>query len=782
MKIGNKVTTSSKPMLALAVSLALVVAFLGYNLFYVFQAAQNDQANLQRASEMRAGSYRLVSLSREATAGTESAYTELQTVVNQMQQTWLALKNDLTGEVDTRKLAEFEAFWSTVRTNAETIIDDKDAIIFFNQVASTLNETLPELQQEHTQVVEILLENRAPSDQVAVAQNQTWLAERIGRNVDKMLAGSEDAEAAADQFNRDANLFGRVLEGMKKGDRALSISRVTDREAKNSLNNITERFEFVNSSIQEIFESTPVLFAARQASNGILDQSPELLEQISGLSETVADLPSNRSLTNQTALIAAVVAVILLAAIGMLIYAGTRASLKVTAETNQQNQEAIMRLLDEIGDLGEGDLTSHATVTEDFTGAIADSINFTIDQLRILVSAIQDTAENVSAAANETRATATQLSDSAVHQADEIAGVSHAVNQMTGSIDQVSKNAAESAEVAEKSVSIAKKGANVVSNTIGGMDTIREQIQDTSKRIKRLGESSQEIGDIVSLINDIADQTNILSLNAAIQASMAGDAGRGFAVVADEVQRLAERSADATKQIASLVKTIQTDTNEAVSSMEQTTAEVVKGAERAQDAGVALEEIEAVSTDLEKLIQDISRAAFTQSETAGQVSGRMQVIQDITSQTLSGTQNTAASTGELADLAVSLRESVSGFKLPASNDDTIAQSEAGALEADAADTPEEPPAEESPEVDDYESSSHLAEFPEEDEAPESDEVVPVLSNPEFDDLEEALLAGVDDELDSEDSAEAADDLSDVEVSLEPEKPADEERKETSDIT
>lgn len=743
MKIGNISSTSNKPMLALVVALMVVVAFLGYNLFYVFQAAQNDQASLQQASEMRAGSYRVVSLSREATAGAEPAYGELQGVINQMQQTWLALKRDLRGEVETRKLAEFEAVWSTVKGNAETILDDKDAIIFFNQVASTLNETLPQLQQEHTQVVEILLENRAPSDQVAVAQNQTWLAERIGRNVDKMLAGSADAEAAADQFNRDANLFGRVLEGMKNGDRALNISRVTDSEARNSLNNITERFEFVNSSIQEIFESTPVLFAARQASNGILDQSPELLEQISSLSDTIADLPANRGLTNQTALIAAILAVVLLAAIGLMIYAGTRRSLQETADTNQRNQEAIMRLLDEIGDLGEGDLTSHATVTEDFTGAIADSINFAIDQLRILVSSIQDTSENVSAAANETRATATQLSESAVHQADEIAGVSHSVKKMTDSIDQVSKNAAESAQVAERSVSIAKKGADVVRNTISGMDTIREQIQDTSKRIKRLGESSQEIGDIVSLINDIADQTNILSLNAAIQASMAGDAGRGFAVVADEVQRLAERSADATKQIAALVKAIQTDTNEAVSSMEQTTSEVVKGAERAQDAGVALEEIETVSSDLEKLIQDISRAAFSQSETAGQVSGRMQVIQDITSQTLAGTQNTATSTGELAELAISLRESVSGFKLPAANDDAIAK-ESG-----------------NPDL-----------VPEEDSAQESstqdaNEEIPVLSNSEFDELEDELLSAVD--LDDDDS--------DTDTSQQ----SNEARKETSDI-
>ena len=321
-------------------------------------------------------------------------------------------------------------------------------------------------------------------------------------------------------------------------------------------------------------------------------------------------------------------------------------------------------MLDEIADLAEGDLTIHASVTENFTGAIADSINFAIDQTRGLVSKINDLSVQVAKAASETQCTASNLASAAENQAREIGAASQAINEMAVSIDHVSSNAAESAAVAERAVEIANKGSDVVQDTITGMDTIRGQIQETSKRIKRLGESSQEIGDIVSLINDIADQTNILSLNAAIQASMAGDAGRGFAVVADEVQRLAERSSAATKQIAALVKTIQTDTNEAVISMEQTTTEVVNGAKRAQDAGVALEEIENVSTSLAELIQNISNAARQQAASAGHISNTMNVIQDITAQTVSATDQTASSIGKLAGMANQMRESVEGFNLP----------------------------------------------------------------------------------------------------------------------
>lgn len=357
---------------------------------------------------------------------------------------------------------------------------------------------------------------------------------------------------------------------------------------------------------------------------------------------------------------------IVLSIIGVAMVSSTRRQLHEQAAQNERNQAAILQLLDELADLAEGDLTVHASVTENFTGAIADSINFAIDQMRGLVSKINDLSVQVAKAADETQNTAGNLASAAENQAKEIGQASSAINEMAVSIDHVSSNAAESASVAERAVEIANKGSHVVQDTIGGMDTIRGQIQETAKRIKRLGESSQEIGDIVSLINDIADQTNILSLNAAIQASMAGDAGRGFAVVADEVQRLAERSSAATKQIAALVKTIQTDTNEAVISMEQTTAEVVDGARRAQDAGVALEEIEGVSASLAELIQNISNAARQQAVSAGHVSNTMNIIQEITTKTATSTDHTASSIGNLAGMANEMKSSVEGFKLPSS--------------------------------------------------------------------------------------------------------------------
>ncbi|UTA48232.1 methyl-accepting chemotaxis protein [Simiduia sp. 21SJ11W-1] len=659
-------------MAALGAALLVVLVLMGVSFYLVQQNTAKDQGYLQLTAELRALSFRVTSLAREATSGNEEAFPELAKVVAEMDGLWNRLR---ASDTDTRtalaeEFAGFDAIFQSVKSNANSIVTNKDTIIFLNDVAITLNESLPELQAEHNNIVEILLESGAPADQVSVAQMQSWRAERIGRNVDKMLRGGGDADQAADQFNLDANLFGKVLAGMKGGDVAMSISRVTEPEAVSSLNEISELFEFVNSSIREIFEASPALFKARQATNQILDDSPRLLEALTTLSDKIVENAGNRQPNNLTIAILGAIGLLAIILIGLQWTQGTRQRLQVEEETNERNQNAILRLLDELADLADGDLTTTATVTEDFTGAIADSINFTIDQLRVLVSRINETAVNVSSAAQETQQTALHLAEASEHQAQEIAGASAAVNEMAVTIDQVSANAAESAAVAERSVSIASNGAKVVQNTIHGMDTIREQIQDTSKRIKRLGESSQEIGDIVSLINDIADQTNILALNAAIQASMAGDAGRGFAVVADEVQRLAERSAAATKQIEALVKTIQNDTNEAVISMEQTTAEVVRGARLAQDAGVALEEIENVSSSLAELIQNISNAARQQASSAGHISNTMNVIQEITSQTSAGTSATAQSIGTLAEMALDLRESVAGFKLPEELDDS----------------------------------------------------------------------------------------------------------------
>jgi twitching motility protein PilJ len=337
---------------------------------------------------------------------------------------------------------------------------------------------------------------------------------------------------------------------------------------------------------------------------------------------------------------------------------------KKHADQNERNQQAILRLLDEMGSLADGDLTVEATVTEDITGTIADSFNYAIEELRTLVATVNETALMVDTATKQTENTAAHLAKAADRQAKEIGAATQSMVSMASSIEEVSGNAERSSDVARHSVEVAHKGGEAVRRTIDGMNAIRETIQETSKRIKRLGESSQEIGNIVELINDIAEQTNILALNASIQASMAGEAGRGFAVVADEVQRLAERSTNATKQIEVLVRTIQSDTNEAVVSMERSTTDVVGGALLAENAGAALDEIEQVSNQIASLVQNISSSSQQQASSAADVTKRTKRLSEIGDQTGKATSATAASISNLSELATELRKTVERFTLP----------------------------------------------------------------------------------------------------------------------
>ena len=662
---------SSTLIAGLFIVLIVSIVLLFANFAYINTQSNYDTEYVGHAGELRVLSQRIANNSTEAAAGTAEAFELLRAARNDFQARWgyLTDGNQETGlpaapESLQPQMAVVQQEWDTLRQNTDAILANEQTVLSLHQVAATLAETIPQLQVEYEEVVDILLESGAPAAQVSVAQRQSLLAERILGSVNKVLAGDQDSVQAADMFGRDASLFGRVLAAMLEGNAAMEISQVSDEEALERLAEISELFEFVSGSVDEILETSPELFQVRESANIIFSVSQTLLDKASDLAVGFDDLATGRAVNTLFGYVLGALALGSIILIGLVMVRETNRRLSETAEKNERNQAAILRLLDEIADLADGDLTVAATVTEDFTGAIADSINYSIDQLRDLVATINLTAVQVAGAAQETQATAMHLAEASEHQAQEIAGASAAINEMAVSIDQVSANASESSAVAERSVAIANKGNEVVHNTITGMDNIREQIQDTSKRIKRLGESSQEIGYIVSLINDIADQTNILALNAAIQASMAGDAGRGFAVVADEVQRLAERSSAATKQIEALVKTIQTDTNEAVISMEQTTSEVVRGARLAQDAGVALEEIEKVSKTLAALIQNISNAARQQASSAGHISNTMNVIQEITSQTSSGTTATAKSIGNLAKMASEMRKSVSGFTLP----------------------------------------------------------------------------------------------------------------------
>lgn len=605
-------------------------------------------------------------ISRQATEATSSGTSEAISSLSESQKLFAEnLKSvaDIHG-TSSDAYKNVANLWTDISQNVDLISSQQKLINQLYDINIAVDETVPGIQAEYNVMVDQMALQGASGSQVVIAKNQVFIAERILRSINSILSGSENAKQSADDFSADINTFGAYLNGQLRGSPELGVAMISNPNLRESLDSIYAEYnEILKPAADTVKQNSAEIARVRVASSQIFAKSDETLNKLDLLADDADSIFTN-TLPALFMLIFLLLFVWAVTKLYVLRRIKEKQRVMSLQDEYDQNQNAILRLLDEIADLADGDLRSYATVSEDFTGAIADSINFAIDQLRELVSRINDTSTEVARYTQDTQHITNQLAEASEHQAQEIAGASAAINEIAASIDQVSSNASESAEVAQRSVQIASNGAEVVNRSIEGMDTIREQIQETSKRIKRLGESSQEIGNIVSLINDIADQTNILALNAAIQASMAGEAGRGFAVVADEVQRLAERSATATKQIENLVKTIQTDTNEAVISMEQTTSEVVRGANLAKDAGVALDEIQKVSDDLAKLIESISNAAKQQSSSASHIAKTMSVVQEITSQTTSATFDTARSVGELATMAESLQQSVTNFKLP----------------------------------------------------------------------------------------------------------------------
>lgn len=653
------------PITVLVISLGILAS----TIVFMDGQAEKDNYHITEASELRVLSQQIAKNATEAASGKPEAFSQLKDARNQFDERFGALQNSLSYSLAgsnspvISQINALDAAWSALKIEADSILAAEERIVSLHRLALTLAETAPQLQIEYDQIIELLLKDKVSTGQIVIAQRQPWLAERIIRNVEQVLVGGETAIIAADTLGQDTQLFGRVLKGMVDGNVSIGISQVKSEEVMDRLLEVADLFSFVERSTKDILKASPELFQAGAAADQIFTDSQQLLQQTSVLASTLRMLSQERLLDSILVIGAGIMVLLSLAFIASSANTGTQRRLAANRDQQDKNQKAIMRLLDEMEELADGNLTVNATVTEDFTGAIADSINHSIEQLRGLVKTINQTAVEVDMAAQRTQSTARELAEASEHQAAEINTATQSMNEMAQSIDNISVHAADSADVAQRSLGIASKGTEVVRNTIDGMNTIRGQIQDTSKRLKRLGESSQEIGNIVSLINDIADQTNILSLNASIQASMAGEAGRGFAVVADEVQRLSERVSAATRQIEGLVSTIQTDTNEAVISMEHTTAQVVHGAQLAQDAGVALEEIENVSSSLATLIHNISGTAKTQAASAAHISNRMKVIRDITVKTSSSTSKAAGSIGNLADMAVEMRKSVAGFRL-----------------------------------------------------------------------------------------------------------------------
>ena len=664
--VGTKPVAQQLRLFGVVFAVALLIAAIATLLD--FQQAKTGAALAAASGQVRTLSQQIAKTVPLALQGNADAFKELRSTRDRFSKLMQALAAG--GDADglsvpatpdsTRPMLDAaNAEWEKTSKNAGDILDQEANLTALGKAVETLNAKNTVLQGLADDVLAARLAGN--SGGVATASQLVMLTQRIAKNANTLLAVEGVRPEVAFQLDKDINAF---------RDQIASLKQTADPAARAKLDALEKEFKVHHDAIAGILGSLQKLVGAKQAGGRLLADNGKLLAAADDLFKVEAQETGGSNLFKAVAIGFGIIALIALLAI-VKVFNDDAEERRNIAErqwreaeaAKDATQEAILRLMNEMGDLADGDLTIRATVTEDVTGAIADSVNYTIEELSVLVKRINDAAVRLTAASEAAQRTSTELLAASERQSGEIREAGGQVLDMAHNMEEVSRRATESAQVARQSLEAAQKGARAVENSIAGMNDIRQQIQETSKRIKRLGESSQEIGEIVELISDITEQTNVLALNAAIQAASAGEAGRGFSVVAEEVQRLAERSGEATKQIAAIVKTIQADTSDAVSAMENSTQNVVEGAKLSDAAGQALTEISTVSTSLAGLIEHISSDTQAQASIATRVAATMQNILQVTEQTTVGTKQTAQSIGELAELAVELKGSVAGFKV-----------------------------------------------------------------------------------------------------------------------
>ena len=561
--------------------------------------------------------------------------------------------------------------------SAGLILGQQKTLTQVGEALRTINRQSSDLLETAETISSLKLQQGAGAAEISAAGQLVMLTQRIAKSANEFQTLEGVSPEAVFLLGKDLNSFKEISEGLLNGSSEMRLSAARDPQVREQLETLIKQYDDTRTQASAILGNLQGLVSAREAQASINNDSEPLRQQLEQLQTALQGLGGASML--QLALLAAAILAAVLSGIGISRVqlldsrarqqeaerhqVDARLQEQEAKRINDANQAAILRLMNELQSVAEGDLTQEATVTEDITGAIADSVNYTVEELRALVGSVQNTVTRVAQTTEQVDATSTELLAASNEQLHEIRETGKSILDMAGRINNVSAQAQESAQVARQSLQAADSGLKAVQNAIGGMNSIRDQIQDTSKRIKRLGESSQEIGEITELISDITEQTNVLALNAAIQAASAGEAGRGFSVVAEEVQRLAERSADATRQIAALVKAIQTDTQDAVAAMERSTQGVVEGARLSDSAGTALSEIDSVSRRLAELIEQISNSTSREASMANGVAENIQHIFAVTEQTGEGTRTTAQQVRELSHMAEELRQSVSRFKI-----------------------------------------------------------------------------------------------------------------------
>ena len=666
---SDLIKRSHKPVwVAIAFLLLFIVLMIG-SFSYSYSQTALDNKRITLIADLNLLSQQLSTTTLKAVKSGNDSFSELEQQKRAFKDKFKLLRqlNEDSSIAKNDALDGLRLSWVSYEDNLEYILKFKSAINDTHTYAETVYVALPKIQRTAEQVILRMEKEKSETKQLNIAISQLILLQKIQNNLLLMLEGKNDVENLIEGFVKNIMRFDAKLKDLLGGSREKKLNAVDNNAIRFYLLDMEKQFNGLSEQISELLDNATLMQTVSDAVESGIGLGETLFSQTQLLKNKV----DNRAIVISNVSIAGyafgIFAFISLLGLTYALLYDHRERLRFTEEENENNQEAIMHLMSRMTSLSQGDLTVVAKVSSGVTGSIADVFNYTIESLRGLVTQINGTSEQLNAYAQQANQTAENLLAASQEQSDEVTDASVAINTITENVKRVADYTVNSAHVAKKSLEISRQGADTVRETLDGMHAIREQVQVTAKRIKRLSESSQEVSHISQLMNDIAEQTQVLALNASIQMTSVGDAGKGFGGVAEEVQMLAKKAAATSRKADVLVRTMQSDTQETVTSMEETITHVVQGTTAAENAGKALEEVESESARIAKLMANIAKVTKDQEDLALRSKDKMLSIQELNLQAFERVNETTEMINNLTSASNELQVSVYRFKLPTLN-------------------------------------------------------------------------------------------------------------------
>lgn len=651
-----------------AAGLLAAVATLGVNMWQMSKASTQDEEYRSVAGELRVLTQDINVESREAFGGDDAAFAQLAQSRVQFPVQLDVLRNgreDLAapGESMGNYINAIEKEWATVGTGVDSILGAKDRILFVRDVSENLNTNIKTIQAHYADLVDILGDSSVSSETLLAAQQQLWLIERIGRNIDRILTGGKEAPAAAEEFKQDALLFQRNMEGMRDGDRARGIDRLRSNDAIETLDTAEALYAQISGSVNDIYDAHKELIAAAQAATAIAATTPTLSVAAGNAMVHVDQLAENRAFSGTTASWLVLLSILFLALIGVR-FNGSRAQERQVQEQAKTMEAEVQKKVTEIQPLAEGNLSRDLTVTKGITQPIAVAINQLLDWMRSVVTSVNNSSEQVRAAVEVSSEASRDVKGSLEEVGSIVADTASTSVELREINSNMGELAKTTAQASDEAVSAAREGDVGIETLMVSVEEIRESQQTVAKTSKRLGDDIEIVADLLFRIREVANAISTLAMNTRIEAaSQSGEGGQRFAGIADETGKLANQTNEIVQEADRAIRSVSNRMAESNRNMEGATQSLVKLSGIAGDVRKRFGHILSLSENTRNYMGDMRDQISQSGNSSARVTESVSDILEKTLQTQRAADRMDSATHDLRSLFDRLREDTQRFKL-----------------------------------------------------------------------------------------------------------------------